>query len=72
MISTIISFMDTTAGTMAEKKEQVLAKGGYESSFLSNLVYSYLFFKLKDHFHKKNHGLYRNDDLTVLKNKKRV
>ena len=48
--------------------EQGLAIGGYELSFLADLVASYLFEKIKNDFHQKiYHGIYRDDGMEILK-----
>ena len=52
-------------------EEQVLAISGYESSFLADLVASYLFEKSKANFHPTiYHGIYIYDGLVVFKGKK--
>ena len=48
-----------------------LAIGGYESTFLADLVASYLSGKAKANFHPKTyHGIYRDDGLVVFTGKK--
>ena len=56
-----------------KKEEQGLAIGGYESTFLAELVASYLFEKSKAHFHPTiYHRIYRDDGLVLLKSRKSV
>ena len=74
MSSTLISFdgkyYEYHGG---EREEQGLAIGGYESSFLADLVASYLFEKSKANFCLTiYHGIYRDDSLVVFKGKKKA
>ena len=52
--------------------EQGLSIGGYELYLLAELVASYLFEKYKNNFHQKiYHGIYHNDRLAILKERRR-
>ena len=72
MSSTLISFdgeyYEYHGGN---KEEQGLAIGGYESSFLADLVASYLFKKASPIFRPTiYYGIYQDDGLVVFKGKK--
>ena len=74
MSSTLISFdgeyYEYHGG---EREEQELAIGGYESTFLADLVASYLFEKASPIFRPTiYHGIYRDDGLVVFEGKKKT
>ena len=54
----------------SKKEEQGLAIGRYKSTFLADLVASYLFEKARVHFHPTiYYGIYRDDGMVVFKEK---
>ena len=74
MISTLISFDgEYYEYHEGEREEQGLAIGGYESSFLANLVASYLFERAKPIFRPTIYrGIYQDDGLVVSNGKKKA